>query len=111
MMKCERLALAKSLLHKDCYGLKENLKEIERNFDNIKQNFRDNFAQIKEIIDFKEKEIILQIDYISNKKKVMMEKELDTILNNIKSIENAIKITNFGISSCSPSIVDGIKFG
>ena len=108
-MKCERLALAKSLCSKDSNGLKENLKEIEKNFDKIKQNVVDAFSQIREIIEYKEKEIILQIDYMSQRRKIMMEKELENIVNNISSIENLIKIINFGVSLYSPSIIDGIS--
>ena len=107
IINCERLGLAKSLILKDSNNLLDTLKEVDDSFEKLKQNVQENFNQLKEIFNYKEKELILQIDFIKAKRKSSVEKDLENMKNNMKSIDSLTKIINFGLGLNSSNIIDG----
>jgi len=102
---------------KDYNALNEILEEIDKSHDKATQNVEEYFHQLREILNFKEKELKLSIDHIFAKKKNAIRIDIQNTENLIASYDSLMDLLKFSMSfqntvfvegMSSPSVVDPI---
>ncbi len=109
-LKIEKLTHHKSLVLRDFNSLNEVLEEFDKSHERSKQAIEDYFHQLREILNYKEKELKLSIEHNYTKKISSVKNEVkhtELLLSNYDSLMDLIR---FSMSFQNNVFVEGIEF-
>jgi len=106
-IKFENLVYQKSFLNKSCENLKQDLDELEKNYEKTIQTLKSQTAQIQSILEHKYKEIELSLNYVFEKNKSILKEEIKLIESYDLRIGDVMNMIDFATSYQNSYFIPG----
>lgn len=107
-LRNEKMSHQKIILQKYHFNLKTAEQDLDKSYEKGLTALTDNFKQLKDIVEFKEKELKLKLEQSYTKKKTTLRQDLKVVelsLSNFQSVFNQI---NFAIKHYDNYFIEGI---
>lgn len=106
-LRNEKLSHQKVILQKFLYTLKNSEQDLDKVFEKGMTAVTDNFKQLRDIIDYKEKETKLKLEQSYSKKKTTLKSEIKNFEQNLANYQSVFNQINFAIKHFDNYFIEG----
>jgi hypothetical protein len=96
--KKDKLIHQQAMITKECENMERKLHILDINYNNNKEDVEEQFTSLREILNYKEKELLTSLENYWNKQRTLLKKEIQSIKETSGAIESLKDIIGFSLS-------------